>query len=45
MRGFAPNDRQAPAPHQTGQAVFPHPAFRVPFLGLRFFQVTRVGSS
>src|SRR5690606_25665174 len=22
-----------PAPHQTGQAVFPHPAFRVPFLG------------
>jgi hypothetical protein len=34
MRGFAPNDRLTPAPHQTGQAVFPHPAFRVPFIGL-----------
>jgi hypothetical protein len=31
LRGFAPNDRMTPAPHQTGQAVFPHPAFRVPF--------------
>lgn len=25
------NDRLAPASHQTGQAVFPHPAFRVSF--------------
>jgi hypothetical protein len=27
------NDRLLPTPHQTGRAVFPHPAFRVPFLG------------
>ncbi len=27
MRGFAPNDRLAAAPRETGRAVFPHPAF------------------
>ena len=30
MRSPRANDRLLPAPHQTGQAVFPHPAFRVP---------------
>jgi hypothetical protein len=42
VRGREANDRLLPAPHQTGQAVFPHPAFRVPGtvgdvrFGLRF---------
>ena len=33
LRGPRANDRLLPTPHQTGQAVFPHPAFRVPFSG------------
>ena len=36
MRGIFANDRLLPAPHQTGQAVFPHPAFRIPFLRITF---------
>ena len=28
--------RSSPTPHQTVQAVFPHTAFRVPFMRLAF---------